>query len=42
MGLDQAREVAAALTQINNASPDTLEGPRAFSEKRAPRFGESR
>ena len=39
MGLDQARELASALTQVNNASPDTLEGPRAFAEKRAPRFG---
>ena len=42
MGLDQAREVASALNQINSMSPDTVEGPRAFSEKRAPRFGESR
>jgi hypothetical protein len=30
MGLDQAREVASALNQINSMSPDTAEGPRAF------------
>jgi enoyl-CoA hydratase/carnithine racemase len=41
MGLDQAREVASALNQINSASPDTREGPRAFSEKRTPQFGAS-
>jgi len=38
MGLDQARELSAALGQINRASPDSQEGPRAFAEKRVPRF----
>jgi len=38
MGLDQAREVSAALSQINGFSPDSQEGPRAFAEKRTPDF----
>jgi enoyl-CoA hydratase/carnithine racemase len=38
MGLDQAREVAAALSEINSYSPDTQEGPRAFADKRQPAF----
>lgn len=38
MGLDQARELAGALSQINSASPDSQEGPRAFAEKRAPQY----
>ena len=39
MGLDQARELSAGLGQINKASPDSQEGPRAFAEKRVPQFG---
>ncbi|MDA1010340.1 MAG: enoyl-CoA hydratase/isomerase family protein [Chloroflexi bacterium] len=42
MGLDQAREVSAALSQINGFSPDSQEGPRAFAEKRPPEFPTNR
>lgn len=38
MGLDQAREVAAGLTQLNSYSPDTQIGPKAFADKRKPEF----
>lgn len=40
MGLDQAREVSAALNQINTYSPDTQIGPKAFAEKRRPQFSD--
>lgn len=39
MGLDQALEVSEALSQLNDRSPDTQEGPRAFAERRSPRYG---
>lgn len=42
MGLDQAREVAGALSQINSFSPDTQEGPKAFASKRKPDFPTAR
>lgn len=38
MGLDQALHLYGSLNALNALSPDTVEGPTAFTEKRAPRF----
>jgi hypothetical protein len=38
-GLGHASAVSRSLDHVNSYSPDTQERPRAFVEKRRPRFG---